>query len=253
MKREELINPGRVKPRILESRLFIVALDRLTPASHTALDKSHTPLSTLHGGPYTVAMSDSSSQSSLDAQLLPEQPVHQWLPVPTPGHNLSRTSFTLSETNSSFGRSESDSAEPNALSLPPDVAGAQLSIAGMFYITFIHLLFSISFLSCTADGTFVETTSAGAARELKRRYDQLLGVGKDGVRSPYTITSIVNQVGTRVFRVWYVILAPQPICTVSLAIFFVATVIRIAKFRAQIHARIASRPLRRKRFSGGRT
>lgn len=52
----------------------------------------------------------------------------------------------------------------------------------------------------TADGTFVETTSGAAARELKRRYDQQMGVSKD-VRSPYIITALINQHGKQVYRV----------------------------------------------------
>jgi Gdp/GTP exchange factor required for growth at low temperatures len=51
-----------------------------------------------------------------------------------------------------------------------------------------------------ADGSFVETTSGPAARELKRRYDQFLGVGMD-VRSPYAITAFVNQHGKHMYRV----------------------------------------------------
>ncbi|KAG2062439.1 hypothetical protein BDR04DRAFT_1165247 [Suillus decipiens] len=50
------------------------------------------------------------------------------------------------------------------------------------------------------DGGFVETSSGSAARELKRRYDQFLGVGKD-VRSPYIITAFVNQHGKWMYRV----------------------------------------------------
>ena len=51
-----------------------------------------------------------------------------------------------------------------------------------------------------ADGSFVETSSGAAARELKRRYDQYLGVGRD-VRSPYAITAFVNQHGKQMYRV----------------------------------------------------
>ena len=43
-----------------------------------------------------------------------------------------------------------------------------------------------------ADGSFVETSSGAVARQLKRRYNQYLGVGRD-VRSPYAITAFVNQ------------------------------------------------------------
>ena len=52
-----------------------------------------------------------------------------------------------------------------------------------------------------ADNSFVETSSGAAARELKRRYDQFLGVGKNNVRSPYVITAIVNQYGKQMYRV----------------------------------------------------
>jgi hypothetical protein len=46
----------------------------------------------------------------------------------------------------------------------------------------------------------VETSSGPAARELKRRYDQLLGVGLD-IRSPYAITAFINQHGRQLYRV----------------------------------------------------
>ncbi|KAF9506264.1 hypothetical protein BS47DRAFT_453106 [Hydnum rufescens UP504] len=94
------------------------------------------------------------------------------LPLPTPVDNSLKLSFTLADS-------------VNGLDVTPDsnseLATAELCIA--------------------ANGTFVETTSANAARELKRRYDQLWGVGQDGKRSPYAITAVVNQFGRRVFRV----------------------------------------------------
>lgn len=52
----------------------------------------------------------------------------------------------------------------------------------------------------SADHSFIETSSGAAARELKRRFDQYLGVGKD-VRSPYAITAFVNQHGKQMYRV----------------------------------------------------
>lgn len=51
-----------------------------------------------------------------------------------------------------------------------------------------------------ADFTFVETSSGAAAREIKRRFDRYLGVGKD-VRSPYAITAFVNIYGKQMYRV----------------------------------------------------
>ncbi|KAG9074779.1 hypothetical protein FRC06_010459, partial [Ceratobasidium sp. 370] len=56
-------------------------------------------------------------------------------------------------------------------------------------------------LSMALDGSFVETSSSHAARELKKRLDQLLGVGKNGVRSPYALTITQSPDGTRVYRV----------------------------------------------------
>ncbi|KAH7317517.1 hypothetical protein B0J17DRAFT_686723 [Rhizoctonia solani] len=56
-------------------------------------------------------------------------------------------------------------------------------------------------LSMAVDGSFVETPSSHAARELKKRLDQLLGVGKDGVRSPYALTITQSSTGARVYRV----------------------------------------------------
>ncbi|EJD49306.1 ras GEF [Auricularia subglabra TFB-10046 SS5] len=56
-------------------------------------------------------------------------------------------------------------------------------------------------LYIAADGSYVETTSAHAARELKRRYDVLLGVGKGAfLRSPYAITAVDVQ-QTKMFRI----------------------------------------------------
>ncbi|KAH7105970.1 ras GEF [Auriculariales sp. MPI-PUGE-AT-0066] len=56
-------------------------------------------------------------------------------------------------------------------------------------------------LFIAADGSYVETTSAHAARELKRRYDTLLGVGKGRFqRSPYAITAVMVH-GRTMFRI----------------------------------------------------
>ncbi|KAG5651310.1 hypothetical protein H0H81_009111 [Sphagnurus paluster] len=55
-------------------------------------------------------------------------------------------------------------------------------------------------ITVAPDGSFVETPSGPAARELKRFWDQKIGVGKS-VRSPYAITAFVNQHGKQMFRV----------------------------------------------------
>jgi GDP/GTP exchange factor required for growth at low temperature len=49
------------------------------------------------------------------------------------------------------------------------------------------------------DGRFIESSSGTAIYELKRRYDQLAGVGSS-VRTPYAITAFVSQHGKPIFR-----------------------------------------------------
>ncbi|KAI0313469.1 hypothetical protein OF83DRAFT_1141131 [Amylostereum chailletii] len=98
---------------------------------------------------------------------------HLRLPIPTPSANHSQASFafvdvTEEEAGGDFG------------DLPTEVAEADISIA--------------------PDGSFVETSSGQAARELKKRYDRIMGVSKD-VRSPYAITAFTNQHGRQMFRV----------------------------------------------------
>ncbi|KAH8831215.1 hypothetical protein DL96DRAFT_1586895, partial [Flagelloscypha sp. PMI_526] len=55
-------------------------------------------------------------------------------------------------------------------------------------------------LSIASDGSFVETSSGLAARELKRRYDQHIGVNAEKT-SPFAITAFTNQHGKQTFRV----------------------------------------------------
>lgn len=52
----------------------------------------------------------------------------------------------------------------------------------------------------------MQTTSALAARELKKSYDRILGVGAGAqgvVRSPYAITAVQDEFGSTVFRIRY--------------------------------------------------
>ncbi|KAJ7146148.1 hypothetical protein C8R44DRAFT_8509 [Mycena epipterygia] len=93
------------------------------------------------------------------------------LPVPTLSNNGSQASFTFSEVDV-----DGSLLDP----LPPEIGAADLSIA--------------------PDGSFVETSSGPAARELKRRYDHHYGVGVS-VRSPYAITALINQHGRQMYRV----------------------------------------------------
>ncbi|KZT21332.1 ras GEF [Neolentinus lepideus HHB14362 ss-1] len=93
------------------------------------------------------------------------------LPITNPP---ARPSFTVSDV---YGAEEGSNGFEE---LPPEIASADISIA--------------------PDGSFVETSSAAAAMELKRRYDYLFGVNKE-VRSPYAITSFLNQHGRQRFRI----------------------------------------------------
>ncbi|KAG6866328.1 hypothetical protein C0991_005795 [Blastosporella zonata] len=87
------------------------------------------------------------------------------LPIPMLLTNPSQSSFLLSEVVA-----EAD----------PELASEDVSVA--------------------SDRSFVETPSGLVARELKKDWDQKVGVGKD-VRSPYAITAFVNQHGKQMFRV----------------------------------------------------
>ncbi|TFK72390.1 ras GEF [Pluteus cervinus] len=96
---------------------------------------------------------------------------HLLLPIPTPSAtSKSRLSFTLPDPSS-----DKNIFDP----LPPELTSADITLA--------------------PDGSFIETSSGAAARELKRRYDLHHGVGKD-VRSPYAITAFVNQHGKQMYR-----------------------------------------------------
>lgn len=113
----------------------------------------------------TTAAQDSSSPST-------GAPPNIMLPVPTLStNNKTQVSFVYPDNID-----DSNLFSP----LPSEVVSADISIA--------------------PDGSFVETSSGPAARELKRRYDQHHGVGKD-VRSPYAITSLINQHGKQIYRV----------------------------------------------------
>ncbi|PIL25964.1 hypothetical protein GSI_11718 [Ganoderma sinense ZZ0214-1] len=101
----------------------------------------------------------------------PATPASPPAPLPRPA---------VSPSNSQLKFVSPDAGEgPVFEPLPPEIANADISIA--------------------PDGSFVETSSGAAARELKRRYDQYWGVGKD-VRSPYAITAFVNQHGKQMYR-----------------------------------------------------
>lgn len=81
--------------------------------------------------------------------------------------------------------------------LPPSISPLLVS-----YIRRLHFFFLTNTTLRIADASFIELPSGPAARELKRRWDLQIGVGKS-VRSPYAITAFVNQHGKQMFRVGY--------------------------------------------------
>lgn len=83
---------------------------------------------------------------------------------------------------------------------PPELASAELVMASTCFSRSESSLNLNPPPWALADHSFIETSSGAAARELKRRFDQYLGVGKD-VRSPYAITAFVNQHGKQMYRV----------------------------------------------------
>ncbi|KAN0141783.1 hypothetical protein V8E53_000245 [Lactarius tabidus] len=132
-------------------------------------------LSQLPTSPIRPSSFTPDSASSLSTNPSPAPPStssHLRLPIPTPSANLSQTSFAFSGVSDDEGGVDLD--------LPPEIASAEISIA--------------------PDGSFVETSSGQAARELKKHYDRLLNVNKE-LRSPYAITAFVNQHGKPMYRV----------------------------------------------------
>ncbi|KAF8836237.1 ras GEF [Paxillus ammoniavirescens] len=129
--------------------------------------------------PAATSVPRSSETTSMTSFSPPQSPPpsgtslpHVLLPIPAASLNKSQSSLAFSHAIVTD--------ENKWATLPPEVATADISIA--------------------PDGSFVETSSGHAARELKRRYDQYVGVGKD-VRSPYAITAFVNQHGKQMYRV----------------------------------------------------
>ncbi|KAH8112047.1 ras GEF [Phellopilus nigrolimitatus] len=151
-------------PDFSDPKLFSGSANSPTSASSDAASdfEAHSEISSNASSVASPVLTNTSSAASSGSRFL--------LPLPTPSANRSQTSFALSEVSDIGGLD----------GLPPEIAAADISIS--------------------ADGSFVETTSGPAARELKHRYDQQLGVSK-AVRSPYIITAIINQHGKQVYRV----------------------------------------------------
>jgi Gdp/GTP exchange factor required for growth at low temperatures len=129
-----------------------------------------------------------SSPELIQPSLSTSHPTAQLLSIPPPTVNNSRSSFSLSDVTN-------NATPPDPLS--PEVTSSDITVAREYLLREVGALLISNTL---ADGSFVETSSGFAARELKKYWDQQIGVGKD-VRSPYAITAFVNQHGKSMFRV----------------------------------------------------
>ncbi|KAH9958161.1 hypothetical protein BC827DRAFT_1221435 [Russula dissimulans] len=132
---------------------------------------SHLPPSPVQSS-FLPPPASTSSEPAKQTSALPDNNLLR-LPIPTPSANLSQTSFTFVDVSK-------DGASVDFDDLPSEVTSADISIA--------------------PDGSFVETSSGQAARELKKRYDRFIKIDKDN-RSPYAITAFVNQHGKQMYRV----------------------------------------------------
>ncbi|KAH8984869.1 hypothetical protein EDB86DRAFT_2961282 [Lactarius hatsudake] len=140
--------------------------------SHVSTPVLSQQLPTAPTRPSSLSPDSSPSDPTNPSAAPPTNSSHLRLPIPTPSANLSQTSFAYSGVSEDEGGMD--------FNLPPEIASADISIA--------------------PDGSFVETSSGQAARELKKRYDRLLKVNKE-LRSPYAITAFVNQHGKQMYRV----------------------------------------------------
>lgn len=139
------------------------------------------------------ALFSTSSTTFLLPILLPASAVTQ--------RNTETQKIVLKELS---GRGDNRSSAPATAVLPPDIASADLYIAG----TSSSLCFTPS-NPLKADRTFLETSSGIAARELKRCYERMgaEGVRKGRLRTPYVITSLDVNGGQR-YRVRSVYILP---------------------------------------------
>lgn len=160
-----------------------------TPVSSQQLITA-TPLMNFES-PVTLMNEEQAFATSLaDTLQLPSSSDGPLLPVPTSPHkNKPLHRFSLSDLLDGTGGRET---------LGPEIAVADINIASEFVWFFYRFQEADSHYQ-SDDGRFIESSSGTTIYELKRRYDQLAGVGSS-VRTPYAITSYVSQHGKNMFR-----------------------------------------------------
>lgn len=154
--------------------------DPISPAEQPLDSEQHVPL---------IAMDGNDLEAPTDRGSSPELS-RDFLYPPGLDAGEERHAFALSDVVNE----DDKSFEP----WPEELAGVDINIARKYLVWLATGEEYSSFVP--ADGTYIETSSGPAARELKRRYDQRFGVSLN-VRSPYAITAFVNQHGKQMFRV----------------------------------------------------
>ncbi|CAK5271354.1 unnamed protein product [Mycena citricolor] len=150
---------------------------------------------------HTTIMSETYSP----APTPPESPVHG--PSTPPGLTPPSEVDELSLLDPSSTPTTPDASSSNGVLLPfPTSSDAAFAFSEMDTEGHPHeplpseLAAAAEDITVAPDGSFVETSSGALARELKRRYDNAHGVSPT-VRSPYTITALINQHGRQMYRI----------------------------------------------------
>ncbi|KAG8908936.1 hypothetical protein FRB99_000039 [Tulasnella sp. 403] len=111
-----------------------------------------------------------------------------------------KVSTSTTESPSQLGPSSPVSEDPARSTTSYTSFAEKLASHDQGHIDTITQEVAAADLTIAEDGSYMETTSAHAALELKRLYDRRLGVGKAGVRSPYAITVTHDAQGKPLYR-----------------------------------------------------
>lgn len=133
----------------------------------------------------------------------PEQsgtPLRILVPIPTVSSAADSISFAFPDPTATMDGELSILSKPLPQESEADVVIARRCFSTRIIVSSVIMSMHTDFPSISADSTYVETSSAPWAMELKRRYDTLYGVNVI-VRSPYAITAFVGQHGQKRYRI----------------------------------------------------